>query len=99
MKYLLKATELRPNDGFIIDSLGWVYFKLKRYDDAVAQLEKAVKLVSNDATIQFHLAEAYFVKGDYRLALPLYRKVLQQEPKLKDVSERIRQIKAEIGEK
>src|SRR5262249_1878211 len=34
-----RAVELRPNDGYIVDSLGWAYFRLGKYDDATAELE------------------------------------------------------------
>ncbi|MFK4824210.1 tetratricopeptide repeat protein [Paenochrobactrum sp. BZR 588] len=58
-----KAVELRPQDGYITDSLGWAYYKLGRYDDAVAELEKAVKLRPEDATINDHLGDAYWQAG------------------------------------
>ncbi len=58
-----KAVEARPQDGYIVDSLGWAYYRLGRYDDAVAQLEQAVKLRAEDATINDHLGDAYWRAG------------------------------------
>lgn len=58
-----KAVELRPQDGYITDSLGWAYYKLGRYDDAVTELERAVKLRPEDATINDHLGDAYWQVG------------------------------------
>lgn len=58
-----KAVELRPQDGYIVDSLGWAYYKLGRYDDAVKTLENAVKLRPEDATINDHLGDAYWQVG------------------------------------
>src|SRR4029077_13200674 len=49
--------------GFIIDSLGWAYFRLARYDDAVVQLERAVKLQPQDSTLNDHLGDAYWKTG------------------------------------
>lgn len=58
-----KAAELRPQDGYIVDSLGWAYYKLGRYDDAVKTLENAIKIRPEDATINDHLGDAYWQVG------------------------------------
>ena len=58
-----RAANLKPDDGYIIDSLGWVYFKLANYEDAVKELEKAVELVPYDPTINDHLGDAYWQVG------------------------------------
>ena len=89
----------RVDDGFILDSLGWVYYKMKRYDQAVYQLERAVQLVDEDATVLGHLADAYFANREYRKALSRYRRVLQLEPDRQDIAEKIKKILAETGEK
>lgn len=61
-----KAVELRPQDGYIVDSLGWAYYKLGRYDEAVVELEKAVRLRPEDPTINDHLGDAYW-RADRKL--------------------------------
>ena len=58
-----QAVELRPQDGAIVDSLGWAYYKLGRYEDAVRELERAVELEPNDAVINDHLGDAYWKVG------------------------------------
>ena len=58
-----KAVELRPNDGYIVDSLGWAYYRLGRYEDAVRELERAVELNPNDPVINDHLGDAYWQVG------------------------------------
>ncbi len=58
-----KAVEGRPNDGYIVDSLGWAYYRLGRYDDAVKQLERAVELRPEDPVINDHLGDAYWQVG------------------------------------
>jgi tetratricopeptide (TPR) repeat protein len=98
-KYLTRAIALKPGDGFILDSLGWVYYKLKRYDEAVKHLEQSMELIEDDPTVMGHLADAYAAKRDWRKALNLYRQILKQEPERKDVAEKIKKIKAEIGDK
>ncbi len=57
---LKKAVELRPNDGYIVDSLGWAYYHTGRYDKAVEQLERAVQLRPEDPVINDHLGDAYW---------------------------------------
>jgi len=58
-----KAVELRPSDGYIVDSLGWAYYRLGRYDDAVRELERAVGLMPNDPILNDHLGDAYWRVG------------------------------------
>ncbi|MFM2130427.1 MAG: hypothetical protein RL477_1973 [Pseudomonadota bacterium] len=60
---LEKAVRLRPNDGYIVDSLGWAHYQLKAYDRAVSYLERAVELMSADSTINDHLGDAYWRVG------------------------------------
>ncbi len=58
-----KAVDLRPRDGYIVDSLGWVLFQIGKFDEAVGQLERAVLLRPDDATINDHLGDAYWRVG------------------------------------
>lgn len=60
---LKQAADLSPRDGMIIDSLGWAYYRLGRWDDAVRELEKAVELKPGDPTINDHLGDAYWRAG------------------------------------
>lgn len=63
MDMVRKAVELRPNDGYIIDSLGWAYYQLGDYEEAVAQIERAVELLPSDPIIGEHLGDAYWRVG------------------------------------
>jgi tetratricopeptide (TPR) repeat protein len=58
-----KAVELRPNDGYIVDSLGWAYYTMGDYEQAVNYLERAVDLNPADAVIAEHLGSAYWRVG------------------------------------
>lgn len=62
-KLLQNAIELSPRDGMIIDSLGWAYYRLGRYPDAVRELERAVEYKPGDPTINDHLGDAYWKVG------------------------------------
>src|SRR6516165_1507673 len=59
LKMIEKAVELRPDDGYIVDSLGWAHYRLGDYSSAVRYLEKAIELVPEDPTINDHLGDAY----------------------------------------
>jgi tetratricopeptide (TPR) repeat protein len=58
-----RSVEQRPDDGYIVDSLGWAYYRLGNYEDAVKQLDKAVELKPTDPTINDHLGDAYWKVG------------------------------------
>ena len=58
-----KAVEAVPQDGFVVDSLGWAFYKLGRLDEAVETLEKAVQLQPNDPELNDHLGDAYWRVG------------------------------------
>ena len=60
---LEKARRLRPYDGYIVDSVGWAYYQLGRYDDAAKTLQAAVLLVPGDPTINDHLGDALWRAG------------------------------------
>ncbi|GAA0556371.1 tetratricopeptide repeat protein [Rhizomicrobium electricum] len=60
---LEKARALSPQNGYIIDSVGWAYYRLGRFEDAVDALEDAVQLVPGDPTINDHLGDAYWKVG------------------------------------
>jgi tetratricopeptide (TPR) repeat protein len=58
-----KAVDLRPSDGYIVDSLGWAFYKLGRFDQAVTELERAVSLKPDDPVLNDHLGDAYWRVG------------------------------------
>ena len=58
-----RAVALRPNDGYIVDSLGWVLYRTNEFRGAVTHLERAVELRPEDPTINDHLGDAYWRVG------------------------------------
>ncbi|HEV7245786.1 MAG TPA: tetratricopeptide repeat protein [Shinella sp.] len=58
-----RAVSIKPDDGYIVDSLGWAYYRLNRFSDAVAELERAAELKAGDPTINDHLGDAYWRVG------------------------------------
>jgi tetratricopeptide (TPR) repeat protein len=63
MDMIKRAVAQRPDDGYIVDSLGWAYFRTGNYDEAVKQLEKAIELKPEDSTINDHLGDAFWRVG------------------------------------
>jgi tetratricopeptide (TPR) repeat protein len=63
MKMIKRAVEQRPDDGYIVDSLGWAYYRIGNYQDAVKNLERAIDLKPEDPTINDHLGDAYWRVG------------------------------------
>ena len=62
-RMLRKAVELRPTDGYIVDSLGWAFYRLGKYEEALRELERAVELRPSDPTINDHLGDVYWKVG------------------------------------
>ena len=62
-RLLRRAVELRPTDGAIVDSLGWAYYRLGKYEDALRELERAIELRPSDSVINDHLGDVYWKVG------------------------------------
>jgi Flp pilus assembly protein TadD len=63
MKMIRRAVEQRPDDGYIVDSLGWAYYRIGNYEEATKHLERAIDLRPEDPTINDHLGDAYWKVG------------------------------------
>jgi len=63
LSMIKKAVQLRPSDGYITDSLGWVMYRVEDYYNAVKALERAVELLPYDPTVNDHLGDAYWKVG------------------------------------
>lgn len=74
---VLSALEIRPNDGNIQDSMGWVYYKLARYEEAIEWLELANENLPGHAVLVDHLGDAYRAQGNLVRALELYQEALE----------------------
>ena len=81
-----RAVKLRPNDGYIVDSLGWVLYRLKDFEGAVEHLERAVELRPNDPTINDHLGDAYWRVGRYTEARFQWQRALALKPEADQIS-------------
>lgn len=68
MGLIEKAVALKPDDGYIVDSLGWAHYKLGNYKEAVRHLERAVELRPDDPVLNDHLGDALWRAGREREA-------------------------------
>ncbi len=87
-----KAVELRPTDGFIVDSLGWAQYRLGDYAHAVQVLQRAVELEPSDSTINDHLGDAFWKVGRKIEARFQWSHALEMKPE----EDRIKVLKAKI---
>lgn len=76
-RLIRKAVALKPGDGYITDSLAWVYYKRGQYEKALPLLEQAVNLVPDDPIIREHLGDVYAKLGMTEKALKSYRQSIK----------------------
>jgi tetratricopeptide (TPR) repeat protein len=89
-----RAVALRPNDGYIVDSLGWVMYRRGNFQGAAEQLERAVTLRPDDATINDHLGDAYWRVGRYTEARFQWKRALSLDPDKKLIPEIQRKLRS-----
>jgi tetratricopeptide (TPR) repeat protein len=78
LNYIKQALTLDPNNGAYLDSLGWAYFKLGKYDQAEESLTKAALHMSTDPTVQEHLGDLYQKTGRLKLAAAHWDRAVQE---------------------
>ena len=90
-----RAVALRPNSGYIVDSLGWVYYRLGRFEDAVEPMERATELMATDPIVNDHLGDVYWMVGRFHEARFQWQRALSFDPEEAE-AERIRR-KLDVG--
>jgi len=85
MSLIEKAVALKPDDGYIVDSLGWAHYKLGNFKEAVRFLERAVELKPEDPVLNDHLGDALWQVGREREARFQWDQALTLEPEPDDV--------------
>ena len=90
LKMLEKANNLKSNDPYIIDSLGWALFKLKRYKDAKYYLQLAVELMPSDPIVNDHYGDVLWKSGNKIQARYYWGYVLNLEDAEEDLKNKIK---------
>ena len=78
LSYIKQALSFEPNNGAYLDSLGWAYFKLGKYDLAEENLNKAAVHMGSDPTVQEHLGDLYQKTGRLKLAAAHWDRAVQE---------------------
>ena len=86
-----RALEIKQS-GYIIDTLGWVFFKLGRYEEGLVQLTEAVRLHPDDPVITEHLGDLYAAMKLWEKAVAAYQKVLELDADAEGVVDKLRQV-------
>ena len=84
LELVLRAVSLEPENGAYVDSLGWTYYRLGRYEEARGHLERAAELVPDDAVIYEHLGDLSVAVGDPAGARELYEQAVRLDGENKD---------------
>ncbi len=84
LEMIEKALILRPDDGYVIDSLGWVYFRRGDNETALQHLNKASRLVPGEPTILYHIGEVLLEMGREKEALGYFERALKAGEKSED---------------
>jgi len=91
-KLLLKALKLKPKDGYITDSLGWLYFKKNNLEKAKLYLKKAYSLIKDDAVILEHMGDLNKRINNIKKAIKFYNASLELNPENKQVRNKLKKI-------
>ncbi len=84
-----KALAIKPS-GYIVDTLGWIYFKMGRFSESREQLEKATEMHPNDAVIQEHLGDLYRAMKLWDKAVSAYQQALEIDSQATQVEEKLK---------
>lgn len=95
---LRRAVELRPRDGYIIDSLGWAYYRLGRFEDASREIERAAELRPSDPVINDHLGDVYWKTGRKLEAKFQWNHARDLKPEPEDLPNILRKIERGLDE-
>lgn len=95
-----RAVAAQPNSGYIVDSLGWVLYRLGRYEEAVGHMERAAELMPVDPVVNDHLGDVLWAVGRKTEAEFQWRRALsfvdEEKPSPDIDPDRIRR-KLEVG--
>lgn len=88
-KLVLKALETEPENGYYLDSLGWVYYQMGDYARAIVELENAALRVSDDPVVLEHLGDAYRALRRFGEARAAYEKSSELQDENAEILEKI----------
>jgi tetratricopeptide (TPR) repeat protein len=90
-----RAIAISPEDPAIIDSLGWVQYKLGRYEEALANLQRAYELFP-DPEVASHVGEVMWMMGREEQAKEVWRGALENQPDSELIQEVVKRLQVEL---
>ena len=87
-----RALIVSPDNGAYLDSLGWVFFKKGKHEDALRTLKRADSILK-DAVIYDHMAEVYLKLNDFEQAIYHWGLSLKLQPDQEEIKQKIEKVK------
>ena len=87
-----KALAIKPGNAYILDSLGWVYFRQNKLTEAIKFLKEALAQLPQDSTIAEHLGDAYAKAGQISAARKIYEGLMKIKPDNKVVPQKLERL-------
>jgi tetratricopeptide (TPR) repeat protein len=97
MRMIRRAVEQRPEDGYIVDSLGWAYYRMGNYEEAMKHLERAVELRPTDPTINDHLGDVYWRLGRQLEAIFQWSHARDLKPEPEELAKILEKLKSGLS--
>jgi len=95
LEYIQRALALRPSDFYILDSMGWLQYRMGKNAEAIAYLKKALAIKA-DPEVAAHLGEVLWTTGDRRGARKVWLRVLKTNPKAKVLSDTMKRLEEKV---
>ncbi|MGB0539160.1 MAG: tetratricopeptide repeat protein [Paracoccaceae bacterium] len=95
LEMIQTAVDKQPESGYIVDSLGWVFYRLGRFEEALPHLERAAELMPIDPIVNDHLGDVFWEVGRKREAVFQWRRALSFDPEETDRKRILRKL--EVG--
>lgn len=92
LQLITRALEIKPESAAILDSMGWVLYRLGRYDESIEYLKRAAKM-NQDGEIAAHLGEVLWKSGKRQQAIEVWKRGLEHEPDNVHIEEAMKRLK------
>jgi Tfp pilus assembly protein PilF len=91
-KMIVKALKIKPDNGYLIDSLGWVHFKKNQLNSAVKYLKQALELLPDDVNVIEHMGDVCVKLNKTKEAQEMYNRALKIDPKNSPIQKKLEDL-------
>lgn len=92
LKMVKMALKIDPENGAYLDTIGWIYYKLKNYNEAEKYIKQAIEVRENSAVVFEHLGDVYYKLEKYNLAKENWQKALDMQPKNSELKVKLEKL-------